>query len=215
MGLVVPALAVLAVSVALAFLVFGPKAGIEKILRYGLAGGLVALGALMMVTGRLAIGIAIAGFGFAALRGDLPSLFGGGAALSQDKRGRVTVAKGRYRGRALDALGKGELLQLWREVARSPRDRSAVEAYLDRRFAGWREHVEDDPAGRARRAARSGSMTDEEAYQVLGLAPGANEAEIREAWRRLMKGVHPDQGGSTFLAAKLNEAKDRLLGKHR
>ncbi|MBB5754167.1 DnaJ domain-containing protein [Prosthecomicrobium pneumaticum] len=217
MGLIAPALALLALSVGLAFLVFGPKAGAEKILSRGLAGGLVALGTLLMLTGRLPLGIAIAGFGFAALKGDLPALFGrrGGGRIVKDGRGRLTVAKGRHAGKPLDKLGRTELLELWREVARSPGDRSMLEHYLDRRAPGWREHVDGDSAGRAGGATRPGTMTEEEAYQILGLPPGAGEQEIREAWRRLMKGVHPDQGGSTFLAAKLNEAKDRLLGKHR
>lgn len=63
------------------------------------------------------------------------------------------------------------------------------------------------PGGRARSA-----MSRAEAYQVLGLAPGASEAEIRAAHRRLMRAAHPDAGGSDWLATRVNQARDVLLG---
>jgi curved DNA-binding protein CbpA len=54
-------------------------------------------------------------------------------------------------------------------------------------------------------------MTRQEAYQILGLEPGASQEEIHQAWRRLIKAVHPDHGGSAFLTTKINAAKDVLL----
>jgi DnaJ family protein C protein 19 len=59
---------------------------------------------------------------------------------------------------------------------------------------------------------RSGLMSRAEAFEVLGLQPGVSEAEIREAHRRLMRGAHPDTGGSDWLAARINQARDILLG---
>ena len=57
-----------------------------------------------------------------------------------------------------------------------------------------------------------GNMNREEAYEVLGLRPGASEAEIRAAHRDLMRTAHPDHGGSDFQASRLNQARDILLG---
>jgi hypothetical protein len=91
---------------------------------------------------------------------------------------------------------------------------SLLESYLDRRFPAWRQHAQGNAAGGQSRAASSGKMTDEEAYQILGLQPGAGRGEIGRAHRALMKKLHPDQGGSTYLAARVNEAKDTLLRTH-
>ncbi|WP_350334642.1 DnaJ domain-containing protein [Coralliovum pocilloporae] len=122
------------------------------------------------------------------------------------------VLAGQYEGSPLNTLSSEDLKSLWAEISSDPESRALLEAYLDRRSSGWREDFEADAATGQGGATRSGPMTKEEAYQILGLSPGSGEAEIREAHRRLMKRMHPDQGGSTFLASKINEAKDILIG---
>jgi hypothetical protein len=127
--------------------------------------------------------------------------------------GRVLV--GRYAGRSLSELGLAELLELAEDFRGDAESSRLLEGYLDRAHAGWREDVEADEPGREAAAPRSGGMSTQEAYEILGLEPGAGEAEVRDAHRRLMKQVHPDRGGSAALAAQINEAKERILGKHR
>jgi len=127
-----------------------------------------------------------------------------------------TVLAGSFAGRRLDDLDEAGLRQLYEQCrAGDPDGARLLEAYLDRRFAGWREDAQAHGDPRAGAQPKPGSMTEEEAYQVLGLEPGASVDDIRRAHRTLMKRLHPDQGGSTYLAARVNLAKDILLSRHR
>ncbi len=123
------------------------------------------------------------------------------------------VLQGRFAGRSLASLGLAELLDLMTECQRDdPRSVALIETYLDRRQPDWRDHAAGGSQGQEQSAAAAGAGMDEAtAWSVLGLAPGASEAEIKAAHRRLMTKLHPDHGGSGYLAAQLNQAKDLLL----
>ena len=129
--------------------------------------------------------------------------------------GRLT--SGPEAGRRLDEFTLDDLLALARGF--DGESWALLESYLDRRFPAWRQNAQDAAAGRgggeSGRAAASGKMTVEEAYQILGLQRRQGAEEIGRAHRGLMKKLHPDQGGSTYLAARVNEAKDTLLRTHR
>ena len=126
------------------------------------------------------------------------------------------IKKSKFAGRRLSELARDELLELRREVAGDPDSVSVLEAFLYRAHGpDWRGAgggAGDQAGSNAGAASSSGAMTRDEAYEVLGLKPGAKESEIRDAHHRLMKKLHPDQGGSDYLAARVNRARDILLG---
>jgi hypothetical protein len=119
-----------------------------------------------------------------------------------------TVLSGRFVGRTLDSLADSELLDLHAECAADADSLKVLEAYLDRRLGADWQSTRKTPPPRGPRT----DMTREEALAVLGLAEGASADEIRAAHRRLIQRMHPDVGGSADLAARINRAKDVLLG---
>jgi hypothetical protein len=135
--------------------------------------------------------------------------------MSMDHRSgtlRGEVLEGRFAGRQLNALNLHELIQLLAECQSDAESAALVQAYLERVHGhDWqsRAHARE---GQQQGATSGSKMGTEEAYQVLGLKPGSSKQEIIAAHRRLMQKLHPDRGGSDYLAAKLNQAKDVLLG---
>ena len=199
-------------------------------------GGILGLIAavLLLLRGRVGIAAALAGMAasFAGWRmfGPASNLFRSAASSAGAAPGRVSAARsamiemrldhdsgvmtgvvlaGAYAGRAVEALSRPELVALREELSRDDPDGvNLLEAYLDRRFAGWRE---TDEGERERRRGSPSAMPRREAYEILGLQEGASTEEIIRAHRALMKKLHPDHGGSTALAARVNQAKDVLV----
>lgn len=126
-----------------------------------------------------------------------------------------TVREGPYAGKRLSDLARADVVSLYRSaLAADQASAQVLEAYLDRMHGGgWRAGAEEG-AGETGRAGPSsaGPMSHAEARAILGVGPNATDAEIKQAHRRLMKTYHPDHGGSDYLAARINEAKEVLLG---
>jgi hypothetical protein len=211
-------------------------AAVARAIRHGGGVAGLLLAALLLLRGRIALAAALAGMAASFAGWRTPGLgwtsfFRSAASGAGAKPGRVTTARsatiemrldhdtgvmsgavlaGAYAGRALDTLSRPELLALRDELSRDDPDGvNLLEAYLDRRFAGWRQADEGDRDGRRRSTA--GAMSRREALDELGLSEGASAADIIRAHRTLMKKFHPDHGGETARAARVNQAKDVLL----
>lgn len=219
------------------FLKANPKNMVQNLRTMGGVAALV-IALFFIVTGRFPLAVPLGFIALSLLRGKIAGFTGGfnpfpgNANKSDGQQSRVRtrtiemelehdtgemegrVIKGRFAPASLSSMTENELIELWKDCLKpDPQAAQLLEAYLDRRVPEWREGA----GSRANqynktRGHSDGPMSRDEAYEVLGLQPGAKTNDIRRAHRRLMKKMHPDQGGSTYLAAKINEAKDLLLG---
>jgi hypothetical protein len=225
--------ALLALLVAMQFTRNATPRKMARMLRWVAGGGLVALSVLLAMRGQAALVTFTGPVAYMILRyGRIGNFSFEGTEVSEDNEsavksrfismtldhdtgavsGRVTA--GRFKGRDLFDLDEIQTRALLDEVARDSDSLSLLETWLDKNRAGWREYFGGGGQGESPSEAPAADP-DAEAYAVLGLEPGATEDEIRSAHKKLMLGVHPDQGGSTYLAARINAAKDRLLKKAR
>lgn len=196
---------------------------------------LFAVAGFLALRGAFPIAIPIAAFALNLVAGRSVGGFGGydSAQKSQGQTSHVETERlemeldhdsgymdgkclqGRFAGRMLSALSEDEAIDLYNEFAADRlKEASLMEAYLDWRVPGWQEKADNRAEARDGRGGFfGGRMNPEEARAVLEVGPDATEAEIRQAHRRLMQKVHPDRGGSNYLAARINEAKDVLLDR--
>lgn len=203
-----------------------------------LSGGIVALllAALLLLRGRIDMAVGLGGLGLWLIgRRPLSAWLGPGAgrasAASRVRSAiiemeldlasgviRGTVLAGPDEGKSLDEMSRPQCEALYRLCLRDDPDGARLlEAYFDRRFPGWRTARDggQDARGHGSQAApRPGVMSEDEAYEILGLHKGASRDDVVRSHRSLIKKLHPDHGGSTDLAARVNEAKDVLMRRH-
>lgn len=211
----------------------------RKLIRHGrrIAGVLILLAAAgLAVLGRWSIAAPLAFFGVSLLwRGGGFAIPGMGGSKSPGQTSQVrsrfldmrldhdtgemsgSARTGAFAGRELDDLTLEELAALYAEAGGDAESVALLETYLDARHPDWREtmgaRAGASGGGAAEDRQQRGPMTMEEACEVLGVTARATADDIRAAHRKLMKNLHPDQGGSNYLASKLNEARDLLLAR--
>lgn len=200
-------------------------------LRWVVGGLLALLAALLVLVRRFDIALFVGAGALQVLRmGRLgPFSFDGAAAMDKGNvstvrsfyfsmelehdTGMVTgnVVAGQYAGAELIDLGEYETRMLLAEVEGDADSLSLLESWLDANRAGWREYFAETAENNGDSGPSVAADPLAEAYAILGLEPGASDEEIRAAHRDLMKGVHPDHGGSSYLASRINAARDLLL----
>ena len=168
---------------------------------------LLGIGAIWLLEGSAGLNRRVRGL---AARYDPRRL--SGATIRFDAAGEGIALSGPYAGQPLSVIPLPALVALFGRDAETTR---RLKAYLDRRHPGWRVDADVDGDPRTGGPAKPGSMTEQEAYQILGLERGASLEDVRAAHRTLMKRMHPDQGGTAEQAARVNAARDRLNNRHR
>ncbi|MEX0738540.1 MAG: molecular chaperone DnaJ [Pseudohongiella sp.] len=121
------------------------------------------------------------------------------------------VLSGGFAGKRLSTLSLEDLLGLASECRQDPDSIQLLEAYLDRMFPDWQAHAEADTSEQPRPGGSDSLMTESLALEILGLGSDASREDITAAHRRLMQKMHPDRGGSDYLAQRINQARDFLL----
>jgi DnaJ domain len=223
------ALLVLVLLSGRAFARANPKLLASNMRKLGGVGAIIAA-LLLIVTGKLMLGLPLALFGYSLLSRTFSwsnPLGAGSKSAGQTSSVRTEmlemtldhdsgamdgmIRRGRFAGRRLSDLSGAELEMVLAEA----RQRDVQAAQLLEAFLQRRQQNRNGGAGQSAGAGATTSraMTVDEAYAVLGLPPGASREQVQTAHRSLMKKYHPDQGGTTYLASKINEAKDLLL-KH-
>lgn len=211
-----------------------------RAMRYAAVGALVLLGIILAISGRAFLDVPVGALIIWLARGWFARGFPGLSRLKAWLDGKPNqagasvietpwlcmtldqatgaldgaVLAGRFQGARLSRLSLNQLRVLLDECgATDAQSARLVETYIDRNHSGWRERTSANGEDAAREPAKGAAMTEAEAWQVLGLESGASQDAIREAHRNLMMKLHPDHGGSTYLARQINAARDVLLGK--
>ena len=206
---------------------------LRRSLRWMVGGLGVLIAALMLAVRRIDIALFVGAAAIAVLRtGRLGPIVLDGPAMDAGNISKVKsyhfameldhdtgavsgrVLHGQFGGMDLLDLGENETRILLAEVENDPDSLSLLESWLDANRSGWREYFASQYGGEDGSTA-SGGDPIAAAYDVLGLAPGASDEDIRAAHRELMKTVHPDHGGTSEAAAKINQARDLLLSQAR